>query len=91
MEAPEVKVGNWIKIKSNDSETGIDGYVTDVYSRTVLGVGYYQNGLKTIKEDVVWKGSHWDFRYSGPNGSYITDPEAQTDCKAWSVSKFTEA
>lgn len=75
MEAPKVEKGDWIKIKSSESDSGIDGYVLDVFSAEELGVGYYQNNIKAIKENVVWSGSHWKFKYSGPSGSYLKGHE----------------
>ena len=42
----------WIKIGAS----GIDGYVFDIFEDGSLGVGYYQNRSKAIKEDVVWDG-----------------------------------
>jgi hypothetical protein len=75
MERPAVRQGEWITIKSSSSDrTGVAGHVFDVFDDG-LGVGYLQNGMKAIKEDVIWKGDHWSFRSSGPNGSYLRGPE----------------
>jgi len=71
MEAPNVTERTWIKIKSEENENGIDGYVFKVYSNGNLSVGYHQNNTKAIKEDVIWEGSFWKFKYEGPNGSYL--------------------
>lgn len=71
MRCPEVKAGDWIRIQSSENSPGVDGYVFSVIADGELSVGYYQNGLKAIKEDVVWKDSHWAFKYDGPNGSYL--------------------
>lgn len=71
MEQPEVKEGDWITVKSSETSTGIHGYVFSVGADGELEVGYYQSNSKAIKEDVVWEGSYWKFKYSGPNGSYL--------------------
>ncbi|MEX0300576.1 MAG: hypothetical protein AB3N28_15995 [Kordiimonas sp.] len=67
MERPDVRKGQWIKFGTSR----IDGYVFDVFSDGTLGVGYHQNKMKAIKTDVIWNGEHWDFKYSGPDGSYL--------------------
>ena len=36
-----------------------------------LEVGYYQNNIKAIKENAIWDGTFWKFKYDGPNGSYL--------------------
>ena len=72
MNRPDVQEGQWIKIGANR----IDGLVIDIFPTGDLGVGYYQSG-KAIKEDVTWKGDHWDFRYFGPCGSYLRGHEAE--------------
>jgi hypothetical protein len=72
MNQPQIQKGQWIKVGENE----IDGYVIDVYSDGSLGVGYYQNRIKAIKEEVVWDGARWKFKNVGPNGSYLRNPEA---------------
>jgi hypothetical protein len=69
---PDVKVGDWVSVGN-----GVNGLVMGVYPDH-LAVGYYQNQIKAIKEDVVWKNGHWEFKYSGPNGSYLRGSEAAT-------------
>ncbi len=76
MEPPKIKKGEWIKIGQSIGLTGpIDGYVIDIYSDGTLGVGYYQNDMKAIKEEVIWNGEYWEFKCSGPNGSYLRGAE----------------
>lgn len=70
MDRPDVKKGDWISIGSNH----ISGYVIDVFLDGGLGVGYSQNNAKAIKDDVDWDGERWQFRYSGPSGSYLSGP-----------------
>jgi hypothetical protein len=41
-----------------------------------LSVGYYQNNVKAIKEDVIWKDDRWQFKCSGPNGVYLKGKDA---------------
>ena len=65
---PDVKVGEWISV------SGVDGLVMGVYPE-YLAVGYYQNQMKVIKEDVVWGDGHWEFKSSGPNGLYLRGSE----------------
>ena len=70
-DAPTVYKDQWIRIGEN-----VDGYVLSNSSDGSLEVGYYQNNLKPIKETVVWNGRAWEFKYSGPNGSYLRGAEA---------------
>lgn len=74
MKQPNVKKGDWIIIGPSDSFSPINGYVIDVFEDS-LGVGYYQNELKAIKDDVIWNGTHWEFKYNGPCGSYLRGQE----------------
>jgi hypothetical protein len=75
MDSPKIKVGDWITIGKRDALGGINGYVIDVHSDGSLGVGYCQNKIKAIKTDVIWVGEHWDFKCSGPDGSYLRGVE----------------
>lgn len=72
MDTPTVQVHQWIRI---GGPSGIDGIVLDIYSDGSLGVGYYQNRSKAIKDDVVWDGTQWQFKHSGPSGSYLRGAE----------------
>lgn len=77
MQQPEIHEGEWIRIKSEASTSGIDGYVFAVYSSGNLSVGYLQNNHKPIKEDVIWdKEGYWKFKYTGAGGLYLKEPEA---------------
>lgn len=77
MNIPRVRKGEWIRVGPN----GVDGLVLDIHNDGSLGVGYHQNRLKAIKEDVVWDGSHWQFANSGPSGSYLHGAEeAMVNC-----------
>ena len=73
MRPDKVKKGDWIKVGANRT----DGYVRYVFSETELNVGYYQNRIKAIGEDVVWneKDGRWEFKSDGPNGSYLHGQE----------------
>ena len=71
VKAPELKTHEWIRFASGSSGTGVWGYVLKKYSDTHLEVGYYQNDLKAIGEEVIWTGKKWDFRYEGPCGRYL--------------------
>lgn len=74
MNSPQkISKGQWIKIGTS----GIDGYVFDIFEDGSLGVGYYQNRSKAIKEDVVWDGTQWQFKYKGSNGSYLRGKEEE--------------
>ncbi|MEW8052078.1 MAG: hypothetical protein AB2784_19920 [Candidatus Thiodiazotropha endolucinida] len=75
MTKPTVNAGDWIKVKSSKGSSGIDGYVFSVRPDGSLAVGYYQNKTKAIKEDIVWDGEFWKFKYDGPNGSYLKGQE----------------
>jgi len=33
-----------------------------------IEVIYNQNGLKAVKEDLIWNGEEWAFKIEGPNG-----------------------
>lgn len=72
MNPPKVKEGDWIIISPDETGVGIDGYVFSVQKDGILSVGYYQNKIKAIKEDVVWDGNNWKFKYTGPNGTYLS-------------------
>ena len=72
MEAPSVQINQWVQV----GPSGIDAVVLDIYTDGSLAVGYYQNRLKAIKEDVVWNGAQWQFKHSGPSGSYLGGAEA---------------
>lgn len=67
---PQVNENTWIKLAS-----GIDAYVFKVVSKQELTIGYYQNNLKAIKENVVWANGNWEFVIEGPNGTYLRGPE----------------
>ena len=72
MTSPDIKKGDWIKIKSSGSDPGIGGYVFAILPNEELSVGYYQNNTKPIKENVTWTGSYSKFKSSGPCGSYLS-------------------
>ena len=71
MNAPQIAQGQWIKIGAH----GLDGVVFDIHRDGSLSVGYVQNQLKAIKEDVIWDGDRWQFATSGPGGSYLRGAE----------------
>lgn len=71
MSKGSVKVGDWITVGSSR----LNAYVFHVLSETEVSAGYYQNNTKAIKENFVWKGEAWQFKYSGPNGSYLRGQE----------------
>jgi hypothetical protein len=62
-----IREGQWIRVGNND----IDAYVFQVISSTEILAGYYQNKTKAIKEEFFWNGKKWDFKNSGPSGSYL--------------------
>lgn len=62
-----IKIGQWITV----GESNIDAYVFQVISKTEILAGYYQNRTRAIKEEFVWNGSVWNFKNSGPSGSYL--------------------
>jgi len=63
-----INKGQWVKVGENN----IDAYVFNVISDTEISAGYYQNRLKAIKEEFVWDGKRWNFKNSGPSGSYLS-------------------
>lgn len=69
MNRPSVKEGDWIIVGKN-----INGLVMGVYPE-YIAVGYYQNGIKAVKTDAVWKHGQWEFMYSGPDASYLRGSE----------------
>ncbi|MDH5822078.1 hypothetical protein QFW77_03595 [Luteimonas sp. RD2P54] len=69
---PVVQINQWIRVGHSPA---VDGLVLETYSDGSLGVGYYQNHSKAIKDDVIWDGSHWQFKHSGPSGSYLHGAE----------------
>jgi len=70
MEISKINAGQWIMVSNS-----IDAYVFTVINETELLVGYLQNGLKAIKEKVVFIDGKWEFKSSGPNGSYLRGQE----------------
>lgn len=62
-----VNKGQWITVGENN----IDAYVFQVISNTEILAGYYQNRTRAIKEEFVWDGARWNFKNSGPSGSYL--------------------
>lgn len=77
MNRPKVKVFDWINVKSSEISDGVNGYVLNVRANGDLDVGYYQNNIKTVSDVVVWEGSYWKFKHSGPSGSYLQGFEAE--------------
>jgi len=73
MEIPQVKVGGIIKIGNHFNAP--KAQIVYIYSEGEVEVVYWQNKLKGIKEDVVWSGTEWKFKYDGPNGSYVNIDE----------------
>ena len=71
MNPPEVKEKTWITFGVNN----LNGYVLRVFSDTEIEVGYDQNDLKAIGENVVWTGERWDFKSQGPGGRYLRGSE----------------
>ena len=76
MKPPEVKKGEWIIIRHKENSRRVDGYVFDIFTDDTLSVGYLQNNAKPIKEEVVWSGNFWEFKYDDPSGSYLKGSEA---------------
>jgi len=69
---PKITKGQWIKIgKGGGLLSRIDGYVIDVYPDETLSVGYYQDELKAVKEDVAWDGEYWRFISPDPYASHL--------------------
>jgi len=79
MTSPAVKAGDWIKIKSDEKDTGIDGCVFEVLFEGEVSIGYYQDSTRTVKEEVVWNGTHWKFKYEGLVGSGTRNRKAVID------------
>ena len=74
LERPQVNEGQWIRIGNLKAGSVVSGLVMAVLEDHIA-VGYYQNQSKAIKEDVIWKDGHWQFKYQGPNGSYLHGSE----------------
>lgn len=54
-------------------------------------MGYYQNQLKAIKEDVIWTGTYWKFEIDEPCGSYLSGhEEAQQALKHHEEMTFSD-
>ena len=67
---PQVKVGEWIWVGS------VNGVVMRVHSDHIE-IGYHQNKIKAIKEDVVWKNGRWEFSSPDLGGLYLRGSEAE--------------
>lgn len=74
MERPKVDIDDIIRIGNHfmppkakmvriytaeEKECGLCGDIEVIYN---------QNGLKAVKEDLVWDGEKWIFNVEGPNG-----------------------
>lgn len=70
MSAPNVSVGDWIKVGREDA------LVLRVYSPGSIHVGYRQHQAKAVGEDAIWDGSAWVFESDGPNGTYLRGSKA---------------
>ncbi|GEM_PF-2229952 len=69
MSDEDVKENDWIYV----GEKKIPAYVIRVASPQHVYAGYFQNGLKAIKDEFILTDNGWEFKYSGPSGSYLTD------------------
>lgn len=72
IDPPAVNEHQWIKICNQ----GIDGCVLGIFGPGHLSVGYHQNQLKAVREEVLWSGDNWVFKYSGINGTNLKEPLA---------------
>jgi hypothetical protein len=68
---PVVRPGDWICIGSS-----LPAYVFSISTDGSAQVGYMQHGIKAIKEPAIWNGFSWEFKYQGPNGSYLRGQDA---------------
>lgn len=74
MEEPNVKIEEIIRIgnkliaskakvirvyNEEERESGVCGDIEVIYN---------QNGLKAVKDDLIWSGNEWKFKISGPSG-----------------------
>ena len=73
-------VGNngWIEFGINR----IPALVLHEYTESWVSAGYYQNGLKVIKDDFVLKEGVWEFKTNPPSGTYIKDSFLQAKIKS---------
>ncbi|HDS1213563.1 MAG: hypothetical protein ACRDBQ_03875 [Shewanella sp.] len=71
MDMTVVRKGQWIQLSNS-----IDAYVLSVLSDTELLIGYMQNGIKPIKENVILDSGSWKFKSTGPSGGYLRGREA---------------
>lgn len=62
-----VKENEWIYVGENRTPA----YVINVFSPTEVAAGYFQNQEKAIKELFVLTNGRWEFKSSGPSGSYL--------------------
>lgn len=68
MSSEMIKENEWIYVGDNR----IPAYVINIISATEVSAGYYQNSAKTIKEEFILKNGQWEFKSSGPSGSYLS-------------------
>lgn len=66
-EKETVREGQWIFVGENQ----IPAYVINVISEEEVSAGYHQNNFKAIKENFVLVDGRWEFKYKGPNGTYL--------------------
>ena len=72
-----VREGQWIYV----GKSSIPAYVISVISDEEVSAGYYQNDAKAIKENFVLVDGRWEFKYEGPNGSYLKGTRYETIVK----------
>ena len=77
MKIPDVKLGDILRIGNHfDAPKAqvVNIYTDEQKKSGVCGdvkVVYYQNKIKGIKDDIIWSGDSWEFKDSGPSGSYV--------------------
>ena len=62
-----IETGKWIYV----GDSRIPAYIINVISDTEVSAGYFQNDSKAIKEEFVLNNGQWQFKHSGPSGSYL--------------------
>jgi hypothetical protein len=59
MERPEVKKGEWIILRENADDPGVEANIYRVEDDGTLFVGYHAYSIRTTKAHAVWADTFW--------------------------------
>lgn len=83
MNSENVSESRWIEVGKNR----MPAYVLHKYNEEWVSAGYYQNGIKVIKDDFVFLNGVWEFKNNPPAGTYIKNKSLEIKIKSGPYSK----